>query len=169
MYSFTIWSEGSEPVRWNPPAPTTADAFGQHLVDEVDLFFKRQPLGNDKNWNDLTARLARWVQRCDPKLSFDGLLWVLEHHTRYQYQSLAGELLGRTSLPCPIPLDELLRRVLPGFEESAHSVPAYIRRVFGRDAVLASLRRLEDAGADSVLMGKIRTMRWWMGADAEAF
>jgi hypothetical protein len=148
----------------NLPLPTTAPELTQHLVAEVDLFFKQHPMGNDKNWNDLTARLLRWVQRMDTRLAFDGLLWVLEHQTRYQYQLLVGELLQRASVDCTIPLEELLGRVLPNFEESAHSVPLYLRRAFGKDGVLTTLQRIEDGGLGPALLGKVKTMRYWMDA-----
>jgi hypothetical protein len=146
------------------PVPTTPAAVGQHVVAVVELFNKQHPLSNEKNWNDLTLRFVRWVQQLEPMLALDGLLWVLEHHSEYQIQMLVGELLQRASVGCPIPLDDLLSRLLPGFEESARSIPIYLRGVFGKDAVLSSLGRLEEGGAHPALAEKIQTMRFWIVA-----
>jgi hypothetical protein len=137
---------------------------GQAIVACIDRFLNQHPAGNNKNWIDLKARLLRWVKQVEPAFAFDGLLWILENHDRYQYQLVAGELLQLASLASSLSLDELFRRVLPTFEKSASSVPAYIRNVFGKVTVLRTLDELEKATADPRLIGKIQTMRYWMGA-----
>jgi len=145
------------------PHVESPSELGQAVVACVDRFLNQHPLGNNKNWNDLKARLLRWVQGIEAALAFDGLLWILENYDRYQYQLVAGELMQRASLPNSLPLDELLRRLLPRFEESARTIPGYIRTVFGKEAVLFTLDGLEKVTADPRLVGKIKTMRYWMG------
>jgi hypothetical protein len=137
---------------------------GEAVVACVDRFLNQHPAGNNKNWNDLKARLLHWVQGAEATVAFDGLLWILENYDGYQYQMVAGELMQRASLASSLPLDELLRRLLPNFEESARTVPAYIQCVFGKEAVLRTLDELEKGTVDPLLIGKTATMRYWMRA-----
>jgi hypothetical protein len=141
---------------------------GQLVITSVDRFLNQHPTGNNKNWNDLKARLSRLLQGTEATLAFDGLLWILENHNGCQHQMVAGELLQRASLVSTLPLKELLRRLLPNFEESARTVPAYIRWVFGKEAVLLTLDELENATVDPLPVGKIKTMRYWMEAPQDS-
>ena len=81
----------------------------------VELFNKTAPIEQPKRTGMISPlRFVRWVQQLEPMLALDGLLWVLEHHSEYQIQMVVGELLQRASVGCPIPLDDLLSRLLPG-------------------------------------------------------
>ena len=149
------------------PTSGTPEQLGQQIVDCIEAFLDRHSDRNARNSNDLKDKLLKWIRRVEPSLAFAALLWILETHTRYQYQLVAGELLDRASLPCPLTLAQLMARVLPKFEESAKTVPQFLRRQFGRDAVILCLERLRETADDPLLLGKIATMRWYMGRPEE--
>ena len=69
----------------------------------------------------------------ESEVAFDGLFQVLATETRYQYQWLAGDLLLRASIPCPLTLADFVMRVAPHFNSSANTVPKYLGVVFGEE------------------------------------
>jgi hypothetical protein len=114
------------------------------------------------NWEPLRAELVSWVRRVEPGVAFAGLLALLESERRYAYQDIAGELLDRGDIPCPVPLAEFLRRVLPVWDLSAGTVPRYAARVFGRGEVLEGVRGLKAAGAEWPARGALDGVRYWL-------
>ena len=73
-----------------------------------------------------------WIREIDQDVAFAGLLSILESERRYQYQDIAGELLDKANIPCPLSLGDFMRKVLPLWNLSAATVPRYAARVFGR-------------------------------------
>ena len=144
------------------PTNGTAPEIGQHVLDCIDQFLEKHPAGNQKNWDDLKGRLLRWVQTLNPELAFSGLLWILETQTRYQYQLVAGELLDRASLKSSLPLTDLLGKIVPQFEESAHTVPTFLSKSFGRDSVVECLREMRRRPSSARTAGKIDTLLYWL-------
>lgn len=142
------------------PTSGSPEELGKHIADCIEAFLGTNP--NTKNWNDLKDKLYQWISLIEPSLAFAALLWILETHTRYQYQLVAGELLDRASLPCKLTLPELMARVLPKFNASAKTVPQYLRRQFGRDALISCLEKLRETAEDPLLRGKITTMQYWL-------
>ncbi len=147
----------------NWPSTGTPQDIGQHIVHCVDQFLNRFPSGNAKNWDDLQNRLLRWVQNLDQDVAFSGLVWILENQTRYQYQLLAGELLNQAALKSPMPLPELLGRIVPTFELSAKTVPRFLSNLFGRDAVVECLREMRQRSSTQEDTTKVETMLFWLG------
>src|SRR5262249_38103501 len=143
------------------PMPLTAVAVGQHIVDRINQFLEQPPAGmNTKNWLALKDRIFLSLQSLDANVVFFGLLWILETQTRYQYQLVAGELLCRTSLKSPLPLLDLLERIVPGFELSASTVPEYLAGTFGREAVMECLNKMQSISPENE--AKIETIRYWL-------
>ncbi len=117
------------------------------------------------NWEPLRADLVIWVRGIDSATAFAGLLNLLESERRYQYQDIAGELLEKGEIPCPLSLSEFLRRVLPLWDLSAATVPKYAAREFGRDAVLKHLHQLLADEVPWASRDQIDTMRYHLGED----
>jgi hypothetical protein len=147
----------------NWPTTGTAREIGRHILDCINRFLEQHPAGNERNWNDLKDRILRWGQELNPDVAFAGLLWILETQTRYQYQLVAGELLDRASLKSPLPLHDLLVRIIPHFEESAKTIPKYLSNSFGRDAVIESLQEMRCRPSTAAIESKVRTMLYWLG------
>jgi hypothetical protein len=144
------------------PTHGTAPEIGQHVLDCIDQFLEKHSHKNRKNWEDLKDRLLRWVQSLDPDLAFSGLLWILETQTSYQYQLVTGELLDRASLKSSVPLPDLLEKIVPKFEESAHTVPKFLSKSFGRDPVVECLREMRRRTSSARTAGKIDTLLYWL-------
>ncbi len=103
------------------------------------------------------------MREVDPDTAFAGLLELLESENRYAYQDIAGELLDKGGIPCPLSLADFLRGVLPRWASSAGTVPRYAARVFGRDVVLAHVRNLRAAGVDWPSPGALDGVRYQLG------
>lgn len=135
-----------------------------HLCTTFDDFAERaiRPDGPN-NWNGLRDDLFAWISNLDTGVAFDGLFHVLETQTRYQYQWLAGDLLQRASIPCPLTLDDFITRVAPRFNASADTVPKYLGATFGKNAVLTRLRDLRSTENDSHWVSALDSMRYGLG------
>jgi hypothetical protein len=115
------------------------------------------------NWASLQADLVTWVRGIDQAVVFAGLLSILESERNYQYQDIAGELLDKGSIACPLSLEDFMRRVLPLWNLSAGTVPRYAARVFGRDAVLTLVRDLKGSGVTWPGRGTLDGVRYHLG------
>jgi hypothetical protein len=91
--------------------------------------------------------LVSWVRLLDQDVAFAGLLSILELERRYQYQDIAGELLEKAGILCPLSLEDFMRNVLRLWDLSAGTVPRYAAREFGREKVLSLMHDLATRGA----------------------
>jgi hypothetical protein len=140
----------------------------RHVCAAFDEFERRAYAGaGPTSWNALRANLVNWVRGIEPAAAFAGLLELLESETRYQYQDLAGELLDEGGIPCPLPLADFLRRVLPRWDLSAGTVPRYAARAFGREAVLGHVRDLQAAGASWPARGALSGLLYHLAEHPE--
>jgi hypothetical protein len=136
----------------------------RYVCPAFDEFRRRRFKGvGPENWEDLRAELLIWAKRLDPAIAFAGLLSILELRREYAYQDIAGELLEKASIPCPLSLDEFMRRVLPLWDLSASTVPRYASHAFGREAVLGFIRELERSGAVWPGKGTLDGVRYHLG------
>src|SRR4051812_48565145 len=109
-------------------------AIHRHVCSAHDDFLRRRFEGTGpQDWALLRAELLAWAKGLDSAAAFAGLLSILEsergHACVDAYQQLAGELLTKANVPCPLSLDEFMRRVLPLWNLSAAAVPGYVARV----------------------------------------
>ena len=130
-----------------------ANAFGNRTVPGL------MPM----RWEQLIADLLNWLRGIDQALVFAGLLSILETEHQYLYQSVAGELLEKTGISSPIPIEEFLQRVLPLWNLSVGTVPRYAARSFGRETVLAFVHRLKTSNAIWANRGKLDAFTYHLG------
>jgi hypothetical protein len=142
----------------NQLPPAEANEVARRILEAVDEFLNRRPLGNDKGWEELKSQLLAWVEAHDSNVAFSGLLWILETQSRYQYQLVAGEILDRASLAGNVALPDLLRRILPQFNASARTVPRWLCNTYGRSAVSQTLKEISSRSQPEELAGKVRSM-----------
>jgi hypothetical protein len=119
----------------------------RYVCSAFDEFVNRRLAGvGSQDWDSFRAELLAWVRAIDQEVSFAGLVSILESERRYQYQDIAGELLDKGNIVCPLSLEDFMQRVLPLWDLSAATVPRYAARVFGREAVLTLMRKLKTSG-----------------------
>jgi hypothetical protein len=136
----------------------------RYVCSAFDDFLQRRAAGvGPQNWAPLRADLVAWVRGIDPAIAFAGLVSILESEPRYPYQDIAGELLDKAGIACPLSLEEFMQRVLPHWDLSAGTVPRYAARVFGREAVLRLMRRLKASGAAWPGRGTLDGVRYQLG------
>jgi hypothetical protein len=136
----------------------------RHVCAAFDEFERQRFEGvGPNNWEPLRAALVAWCRGINPATAFAGLLKLLESDRWYAYQDIAGALLDKADVPCPLSVAEFLRRVLPLWDLSAGTVPRYAARVFGREAVLAHVRELQAAGASWPGRGALDGVRYQLG------
>jgi hypothetical protein len=136
----------------------------RYVCSAFDEYERRRFAGvGPQNWEVLRADLLVWARGIDPEVAFAGLLSILESERRYAYQYIAGELLDKADILCPLPLEELMRRVLPLWDLSAGTVPRYAARMFGRDAVLTLMRGLKARGDTWPGRGVLDGVRYHLG------
>jgi hypothetical protein len=122
----------------------------------------------DQSWDDLRSELLTWVQKINQDVAFAGLFSILSSGDRYQYQYIAGELLDKANIACPLPLEEFLRRILPHWNLSADTVPRYAARVFGREVVLVLVDNLVKNGSIWPSPGTLDGFRYHLAHCADA-
>jgi len=109
--------------------------------------------------------LLIWIREIDQDVAFAGLLSILESERRYQYQDIAGELLDKANIPCPLSLGDFMRKVLPLWNLSAATVPRYAARVFGRETVLRLMHELKASGATWPSRGTLDGVCYHLGSE----
>ncbi len=139
----------------------TAAEVGEHVCRSFERFSADGP--SPLRWEDLRGCLLAWVAGLPPDEAFDGLMWILQHRGRYQEQWLAGDLLCRASLSCPLGPADFLERVTPNLDASADTVAQYAVQAFGRDAVLATLSNLLTSSSDAKRVATVNNLRYWLG------
>jgi hypothetical protein len=133
----------------------------RHVCQAFDTFVQHRIEGHGPpNWDVRRADLAGWIRGLDASVAFAGLLSILESESRYQYQDLAGELLTRGGIPCPLALPEFMRRAFSLWNPSASSVPRYAAQVFGREVILNFIRANQTVDLDQP---KREAVQYWLG------
>ena len=117
-----------------------------------------------QGWEPLRAALVAWVRGINPAVTFAGLVSILESEPRYPYQDIAGEMLDKAGIACPLSLEEFMHRVLPLWDLSAGTVPRYAARVFGRKTVLDLVGELKASGATWPGRGTLDGVCYHLGA-----
>jgi hypothetical protein len=106
--------------------------------------------------------LERLVAGLPPDDRADVLLqaFVAPPANAYLAQQYAGELLTRLRPPCPRPLTDLLRSVLPNWNRSVEQLPWYLADVFGSNAIVESLDEIDRRGT----VDRVQTaaVRFWL-------
>ena len=116
--------------------------------------------------------LVSQLSRCTGNEVLNGLLLVFSRsqltESNYRKQELAGRLLAKLKPRVPIDLGSFLRSVLPAYDPSIEQLPQYLAEMCGRDEVIAELRQIELEVNDPRFHACARTMRWWLGDQAES-
>src|SRR5205085_235514 len=96
----------------------------RYVCSAFDEFQQRRLQGDcSQTWEHLRDDLTAWIWRIDSSVAFAGLLSILELERQFTYQNIAGELLDKTKLACPLSLEDFMRRVLPVWNVSVAAVP----------------------------------------------
>jgi hypothetical protein len=130
------------------------------LLDRVRRATERWPTMNPQEVGDL----ERIVLRMPVQDRFDALAepFADPPDNAFLAQEYAGQLLMKTSPPCPHDLHAVLRRLLPKWNRSVEELPWYLARVFGHDAVVRSLEVIDRAvEVDRELTD---TVRFWLSS-----
>ena len=139
----------------------TSEDIGNQLQQCLDGFLAAAP--SDRRWNELRADLTRWTMSLPRSIAFEGMTWVLENREGYQEQWLAGDLLLRASLPCPLPMITFVQRILPRLNASADTVVKYMVVLYGREAVDEVVTRLRREAKGSEESSRLDTILYWSG------
>ncbi len=101
--------------------------------------------------------------RTDPVEVFFGLLNVFAQTLPEEFakHQLAGELLYLVKPKPQLTAYEILRAVLPTYEQSIEEIPWYLISEFGEEAFLAALDDLSNELSGRHKQECIRTMRFW--------
>jgi hypothetical protein len=136
----------------------------RHVCAAFDEFQQRclQSDGT-QTWEHFLDDLIAWIGQVEPSVAFAGLLSILESEQQYVYQNIAGELLDKVSIDCPLSLEGFMRRVLPVWNVSVASVPRFAARTFGCDAVLMLMRNLKAGGVTWPGRGTLDGVRYQLG------
>ena len=131
-------------------------------MDQGAAFLKRLERAC-QTWNEVNpqelAQLVWDVRRVPTSDQFTVLAQAFtdDHYLKQEY---AGRILIQLNPPCGESLDDLLPRLLPGWNRSVEQLPRYLARAFGRDHVLAAL----DAIDSNLVPGDSKTnmVRYWL-------
>lgn len=130
----------------------------QYVCAAFAEFISNEP--SDSKWEALRNDLLHWVQALPEDVAFNGLLRVLQREGRYQLQLLAGDLLHRGHIRCPMAAADLIAAVAPGLNESANTVAWYLEGSFGREAVVKALDDLRGVTDDPAVIAGIQSIRY---------
>lgn len=114
-----------------------SEDIAQSLTQSFERFITQSPTG--ERWEVLRDELLTWIQGFPKEEAFAGLISAIETSERYQIQWLAGDLLLRAAIPCPLPLNEWLERVIANLNASADTVVRYSRSAYDRDTLVAAV------------------------------
>lgn len=105
------------------------------------------------------AQLVRDIQRVSPERQFDVLAQAFfsDHYLKQEY---VGTILLQVNPPCFQSLNELLPRLLPGWNLSIEQLPRYLTGVFGLAAVSDAIDEVDANGASDHT--KTKTVRYWL-------
>lgn len=116
-----------------------------------------------ETWGDVNpqefAQLIRELQRFPPAEQFD-LLAQAFVEDNYLKQEYAGRILTQLNPPCARSIDDLLPRLLPGWNLSVEQLPRYLAGAFGRQTVLTALDEIDSSSAPG--SSKTKTVRYWL-------
>jgi hypothetical protein len=77
-------------------------------------------------------------------------------------QELAGFLLRWSARPCPLPIADVLLKLLKGWNLSVEEVPWYLVDQFGSQEVLERLQELIPSISSSEKLRRLDTLAFWV-------
>jgi hypothetical protein len=132
------------------------------LVDEAEIV---ERVGRAKSMRDLKPLVAD-LAGAPGAVLFDALfpISVREQGETSGPVAMSAYALHALNPPCRLSVDDAVASLLPTWDISIEEVPWYLVKQFGREAVLASVKRLRARERDPLAVTRLRTIEYWANA-----